>query len=232
MASFANLTQANVLKLMFNATNWANIADNTATSPATVLYISLHNADPGDGGSQNTNETAYTNYARIAVARTAGGWTISGAAPTQVTNVAAINFAQCGATGDVLTHWGVGLSASGAGTLLASGPIGSGPALGFTCNAASPGQLTVPASAATVNQRVSVYPTPTGALPTGLTEGTVYYVGAVAGNVITLSTTASNGSPVNTSSAGSGNAIFQSPLAVSSGITPSFGAGALILKLW
>ena len=30
------------LKLVLNATNWSLIADNTATTPATVLYVSLH----------------------------------------------------------------------------------------------------------------------------------------------------------------------------------------------
>lgn len=232
MASFTSGTQLAFLRLLFTAVAWANIGDNAAASPATLLYISLHNGDPGDGGSQTTNETAYSNYARLAVARTTGGFTVSGGSPAQVVNAGSINFAQCGVVGDVLTHFGIGLSPSGAGILVASGPIGAGPALEFTCTSASPGQLTVPGSAAVINQRVSVYPTPTGALPTGLTEGLVYYVGAVAGSVITLSTTASNGSPVNTSSVGSGNAIFQSPLAVSNGITPSFAAGALIVKQW
>lgn len=232
MASFTGATSLHFLQLLFNATAWANIADNAAASPVTLLYISLHNADPGDNGSQTNNETAYSNYARIAVARSVGGFTTSGLAPSQVVNAGAINFAQCGVVGDVLTHFGIGLSPSGAGTLVASGPIGAGPALEFTCSSASPGQLTVPGSAAVANQRVSVYPTPTGALPTGLTEGLVYYVGSAAGTIITLSTTASNGSPVNTSSVGSGNAIFQSPLAVSNGITPSFAAGALIVKQW
>lgn len=232
MASLSTSTQLAILRILYNAINWVSIADNTVSAPATLLYISLHNADPGDAGSQTTNETAYTNYARISVARTAGGFTVSGGSPSQVVNAGSINFAQCGVTGDVLTHWGIGLSPSGAGTLLASGPIGAGPALEFTCTQASPGQLTIPGSAASINQRVSVYPTPTGTLPTGLTEGTVYYVGAVAGTTITLSTTSGNGSPVNTSSVGAGNAIFQSPLAVSNGVTPVFAAGALTTKLW
>jgi hypothetical protein len=232
MASLANGTETSILQLLFNATTWTSIAVNATTSPATNLYVSLHNADPLEGGSQSTSETAYTNYARVAVARTTGGWSVSGNNPAQVSNVAAITFAQCGATGDTLTYFGLGLSASGAGTLLMSGPIGPGPAYGFTCTSASPGTLTVPGSSLTVNQRVMVYGLGPGlTLPTGITEGTVYYVGTVTGTAVTLSTTTANGSPVNTTSVGAGVLLPCSPLAVSSNITPSFAAGALISYL-
>jgi hypothetical protein len=233
MASFSNSTELAILKLLLNATNWANIADNTVTSPATNLYVSLHNANPGDAGSQTTNETVYTNYARVAVARTTGGFTTSGADASQVVNAATISFAQCGATGDTLTYWGLGLGSSGAGTLLMSGPIGPGPAYAFTCTNASPGSLTIPgAGTLAVNTRVAVFPVgPFATLPTGFTEGTVYYVGTSGAGVATLSTTAGNANPVNTSSTGAGVIIICSPLAVATNITPSFAAGALIAYL-
>ena len=173
---------------------WSTIAQN-AGAPATNLYFSLHNNNPGAGGSQTTNETAYTNYARVAVARTTGGFTTtlgSGTTLSSVTNAAVINFPACGATGDTLTHWGLGLSASGAGTLLAYGPIAaSGNPVPFTCTSASPGVLTAYGYTPAVNDRVSVYQVP-GAelLNTGLTEGTVYFVGtAPGGQTLTLSTT-------------------------------------------
>lgn len=232
MASFANLTQTNIMKLVFQAVNWLSIADNTATSPATSLYISLHNADPGEAGNQTTNETSYSNYARVAVTRSAGGFTVSGTSPAVVSNAAAVNFPQCGVTGDTITHFGVGLAPTGTGTLLGSGPVGSGPALEFTATSASPSILTVPNSAFAINNRASAYPTQSGTLPSGITEGVVYYIGTVSGLNITLSTTAANGSPVNTSSVGSGVIILQTPLLVSQNITPSFSIGALNAKLW
>ena len=58
-----------LLKLLFQAVPIANIADNATTAPLTLLYISLHTADPGAAGAQNTSEAAYTGYARVAVAR-------------------------------------------------------------------------------------------------------------------------------------------------------------------
>ncbi|HEY6925150.1 MAG TPA: hypothetical protein VI653_16865 [Steroidobacteraceae bacterium] len=231
MPNFASSFWSNVAQLVFNATSWTSIAQNIGTSPATQFYISLHNADPGIGGSQTTNETAYTNYARVAVNRTSGGFTVSGSNPVQITNAGGISFAQCGSTGDTLTYWGVGLASSGAGTLLASGPIGTGLPLDFTCTLASPGVLTIPGSSFAVNNRLAVYGNAAGTLPSGLTEGTVYFVGTATGTAITLSTTTANANPVNTTSVGAGYAIVCSPLAVSNGITPSFGAGALLAYL-
>jgi|SRR6478735_4114614 len=231
MASFTNSAENSILALLFNATQWANIADNTATSPLTNLYVSLHTADPAEGGSQTSSETAYTNYARQAVARTSGGWTVSGTDPTQVVNAATISFPQCGATGATLTHFGIGSLVSGAGVLYASGVIGptAGPILAFTGTLASPCVLTMPGHSYSVDDRISVYHSPVATLPVGITEGTVYYVGTVSGNTITLSTTAANANPVNASAAGSGWAAKQTPLAVSSLITPSFAASALKL---
>ncbi len=229
MASFTNGTESALLSLIFTATNWANIADNTATAPLANLFVSLHTADPGEAGSQTTNETAYTSYARQSVARTTGGFTVSGSDPTQVVNAATITFPQCGVTGATLTHWGIGTLVSGAGVLLASGVIGptAGPTLDFTCSLASPGSLTVPGSAFSVNDQVSCYHSPVGTLPTGITEGTVYFVGTVTGIAITLSTTTANGTPVNTSTVGAGWLAKQTPLAVANLITPSFAASAL-----
>ena len=113
----------NILRLIFNATAWANIADNAASSPVTNLHLSLHTADPGVGGSQTTNETSYTNYARVAVVRTTSGWTAASSASTQ--NVSLLQFPQCGATGATITHVAIGTAASGAGTILYSGALNS-----------------------------------------------------------------------------------------------------------
>jgi len=112
----------NLLKLVFNATNWANVADNASSSPYTNLYLSLHTADPGVGNAQTTNETSYTNYARIAVARTSGGWTVS---TNTASNTALAQFAQCGASGATLTHVAIGTASSGAGNVLYAGALNS-----------------------------------------------------------------------------------------------------------
>lgn len=118
-----SLTAAsNILKIQLTATAWANIADNAASSPLTSLYLSLHTADPGTGGSQLTNETAYTNYVRVAVARTSGGWTVTS---NSAVNAALVQFAQCGVTGATITHVAIGTASSGAGLVLYAGALTS-----------------------------------------------------------------------------------------------------------
>ena len=111
------------LKLVFNGTGITNIADNTVTSPLTNLYVSLHTADPTATGTQTSNEAAYTSYARVAVARTTGGWTVSGTAPGSVSPVAAVTFPACTGSTSTFTYFGVGSLVSGAGVLYYSGTV-------------------------------------------------------------------------------------------------------------
>jgi len=113
----------NILALIFNATTWNNIAENDTSSPNTSLYLSLHTADPGVGGSQTTNETAYTNYARVAVVRTSVGWEVPASGETS--NADLVQFAQCGVTGATVTHVAIGTDSSGAGLVLYAGALNS-----------------------------------------------------------------------------------------------------------
>ena len=109
-----------LLKLIFNATAIANIADNAASSPLTNLYVSLHTADPGEAGTQATNETSYGAYARVAVARTSGGWTVTA---NSVSPAANVDFPLCTSSTATITHFGVGVAISGATKLLYSGTV-------------------------------------------------------------------------------------------------------------
>lgn len=83
----ADVTETNLLKLIFNATAIANIADNAATAPITIISYALHTADPGDAGTQATSEAAYTSYARTTVARTTGGHTVTANSVSPVANI-------------------------------------------------------------------------------------------------------------------------------------------------
>lgn len=118
--SKGNTFENDLLKLIFNATAIANIADNAATSPLTNLYASLHTADPGEAGSQTTSEAAYTSYARVAVARTSGGFTVTA---NIVSPVANISFPAATGGSETETHFAIGTASSGAGKLLYSGTV-------------------------------------------------------------------------------------------------------------
>lgn len=109
------------LKLIFNATAISLLADNTATTPLTVLYVSLHTADPTAAGNQTSSEISYTGYARVSVARTSGGWTVT---TNSVSPVADISFPiSTGGTGGTATFAAIGTAVSGTGKILYSGAI-------------------------------------------------------------------------------------------------------------
>jgi hypothetical protein len=118
--SKSNALETAWLQLLFNATTFANVAINATSSPITSLYVSLHTADPGEAGDQTTSECAYTSYARVAVARNSGGWTVSG---NSVIPAAIIDFPAATGGSETATYFGVGKSSSGSGVLFYSGAI-------------------------------------------------------------------------------------------------------------
>lgn len=120
--SKGNTFENDFLKLIFNATNIANIADNAATAPLTNLFVALHTADPGEASDQTTNEATYTSYARVTVARTSGGWTV---AANNASNAALVTFPKATGGSETITHFSVGTLTSGAGKILYSGILDS-----------------------------------------------------------------------------------------------------------
>jgi len=118
--SISNTTENAVLLLVFNATAWANYADNAATSPQTNVHTALHTADPGEAGTMSTTEAAYTSYARVNVARTSGGWTVTA---NSVSPVAEIAFPAATGGSETETHFSTGKTGGGATAILFSGTV-------------------------------------------------------------------------------------------------------------
>ena len=122
MTAKSNSLEADLIALIFNKTlpSWMG---TLATTGNDDLFVSLHTGDPGEAGNQTTNETYYTGYARVADARTSGGWSCSA---NTATNTALVQFPQCTAGGPhVITHAGIGTSASGTGRLLYKAALAS-----------------------------------------------------------------------------------------------------------
>lgn len=109
-----------ILALILTAVAWADLAENDSSAPATNLYLSLHTATPGVGGSQLTSEATYGAYARLAVLRTAGGWTVAAAVGQ---NAALAQFLECTSGSEVITHVAIGRDAAGAGLVLYAGAL-------------------------------------------------------------------------------------------------------------
>lgn len=111
------------VNLLYRAVTWANIAENASASPITDIYIGLHTGNlTAATDSKAENETAYTNYVRVAVARPAG-W--NAAAGGATANTATISFAQCGVTGATLTHVSTGKTSAGATPVFHYGALNS-----------------------------------------------------------------------------------------------------------
>jgi hypothetical protein len=227
MAGLGNSVESSILQLIFNATTWANVAINATASPLTNLFVALHTADPGEAGTQSTNEIAYTSYARVAIARTAGGWTISGTIPTIVSNAVAVTFPTCTGLTPTALYWSIGTLTSGAGVIICSGPLSSSPVGVFTADQSNE-RIQIKSHALALDDRIGFFQLGGLVLPTGITEGIAYFVGTIVdADTITVSTTAGNANPVNITVNGQGLAYKLLPFNISTGVTPSFAIGAL-----
>jgi hypothetical protein len=121
--SKSNAFENSLLLLLFNNTDIANIGDaaglqNSATAGS--LYLALHTADPGEAGDQTTNECTYGSYARVAVARSGAGWTVSGATAS---NTALAQFPECTSGSETITYVSIGMLSAGASVILYSGAL-------------------------------------------------------------------------------------------------------------
>lgn len=149
--SASNDFESDILALIFQNTNIANIGDATGVRGATTagsLFVALHTADPGEAGNQSTNETSYTGYARQGVVRSAAGWTISGTNPTQVANAANVDFPASTLGTPLITHFSVGYQVSGATKIIVSGALNSPQTINL---GATPNRFAIGALTATVD---------------------------------------------------------------------------------
>ncbi len=88
-----NAFENSLLQLIFNNAALSNIGNAAGLQPSGVagnLYVALFTAAPSD--NSDGTEAAYTGYARVAVARTSAGWTIT---DNVCENTEAITFEEC-----------------------------------------------------------------------------------------------------------------------------------------
>lgn len=109
--SKGNTTENDLLAKIFKATalSW---------DAATDLEIHLHTADPGEAGNSTTSEATYGSYAAVTVARSGVGWTV---AANEAENAALIQFPQCTAGSNTLTH--VSITPASSTQILYSGAL-------------------------------------------------------------------------------------------------------------
>ena len=113
----SNTWESQIVRLLFHATSVEGVATNHA-APLTSLSIQLHTASPTDTGSMEAAEATYGAYARVGVARTSVGWTITGssAATATVSPATNITFPQATSGTNTITHFSIGNSTVAAST--------------------------------------------------------------------------------------------------------------------
>jgi hypothetical protein len=126
--ALASTSQTALVTLLFQNTAMANVGNSGGLQPSSAagsFFLSLHTANPGVTGTQTTSEAAYTSYARVAVARSSGGWTVTGTQPCVAENAAAATFPAATGGTETETYFGIGTATSGAGQLLISAALTS-----------------------------------------------------------------------------------------------------------
>ena len=116
----SNYLENGIIGLVFNATSVLNLAQDSSGGGATNLIVALHTADPGEAGTQNTNEATYTSYTRIKVERTSSGFTVAGGTATLTTVQA---FPQATGGSETLTHASISLSTASTADVLYYGAL-------------------------------------------------------------------------------------------------------------
>jgi hypothetical protein len=213
----------------------ANVGDASGLQPSATagsLYFAGHTAWPGEApASQQVSEAAYTGYARGACARGAG----FGAASNGVINLAAavsLGIRTDNGATVVIPYWSLGFAASGATEMHAWGVFGDATfgARAFMCDDATADTILVPAHGLVADDRIAFFDIESGgALPGGVTEGTVYWVRStgLTTDRFTVSAT-QGGASIAISSLGSGIATKVVPLQVNQNTDPQLSTATLI----
>ena len=231
MSSKSNELENDLLQLLFNnvipgSSVLTNIGSGIqASSTAGSLHVSLHTADVGETGSQTTSEMTIQNYARIAVARSTAGWTVS---TNNASNAAQIRFPASGTFGATnapqdARFFAIGTAATGAGHILYTGHLGDDVNV-FNANA-STDQLDVEDNPYSLDDEVFIFEVPGEALPTGISRG-IYFVLTPSADLFQISTT-QGGAAVNFTGDGSGYIARLVPRTLDNGDAFTFEIGDL-----
>lgn len=222
--SKSNSLENSLLLLLFNADPISGLAEDDTSSPVTDLHFSLHATWPAESGNQTSGEVSYTSYARAPVARDNTGFTVTA---NSVSPAAAVDFPACTGGTATANFFGVGTDLSGTGLLLYRGVIGAAPTI---VTGATSDTITSPAHGLAVDDPVVLWPVYGLALPTGITEGTIYYVKtAPDANSVTLSATV-GGSTLDITAVGVGAIQKVTPISISNGVTPSLTTATVITE--
>jgi len=127
--SKSNIHETAILKLVFQNIAHANIGNASGLQPSSAagnLYAALFTASPTD--TDSGTEANYISYARVAIVRSAAGFTVSG---NSCENASTVTFPTSTGGSNTVTHFGIYTALSGGdlirwGALTSSAAIASG----------------------------------------------------------------------------------------------------------
>lgn len=203
------------MKTIYASNQFLDYHVGRSTPPAISPYLGLLTA------VETPTEPSGNGYVRVPIGSAQFG---SAAASGLVSNTAAITYAQAtGSWGDII---GLGIwDAVTSGNLLRKTYAVSGAWFTFTA-LASNDELNCPGHAFVNTDRIVVIDLPGSVLPTGLTQGTLYYAVSVSGDILKVSLT-SGGAAVNITANGAGRLAKVIPTTVNTGSIPSFAIGTI-----
>ena len=197
---------------------------------STNLYLSLHTAGLGESpaSGQDTSEATFGSYARLAISRTTNNWDSLGGGLFANGNVTNFTFAQAGAANvpQVITHWALGVTNSGPGPVIYSGPLADSDAQPFTVNASVDATLFQSiAHGHSSNDQVVLIALPNVTFPSGVTSNLLLYARDVSNDGLSVTAVAGNAAI----SIGSGAGLIAGMTAqtISENNTPRFTSNTL-----
>jgi hypothetical protein len=193
---------------------------NSAAFDVNALYMALHTDNPGETGA--SNEVVGGIYARQNVLTSFGA-----AAAGQVQNDTIVEFTGMPATTVMaISFW----DAVTTGNCLWTGWLGGTPVSMFAANATDD-VFTAYGHGLIDTDRVTFEARDGGGLPTGISEGTVYFARDATTDTFKVALT-SGGTAINLTASGEGAAIKVAPKTVANaGDTVRFAVGAITVRL-
>lgn len=212
MSGFSDYTAQAVLN---------HITGKSAIFSLPTVYVALFTAVGTDAGTGFT-EVSGNNYARSTTS--ASTWnSSSGSAPSSITNALAIAFPTSTGSWGTVIAWGHYDALTG-GNLLTWDYIGNFTWNPVTVSLASPGVITSPAHGYSVGDTVIFSDEYGGTAPSFSASNFTGQLVIAHAATDTFDVT-NGGTPVNTSSTGSGAVRKISPTVIGTGATPTFSSG-------
>lgn len=196
-------------------------------SPANVYAALLSAVTDEEAGT--VTEFSYVGYARVVITF---GAPAAGAGGRQVANSAKVTFGKKTDAGSV-TAIAIGVyDAAAAGNLVDIIPLDGADQMFFVADDVAGDTLRCPTHGMAADQRVRFEPMPGGALPTGLTVDTTYWViaGGLTADVFKVSAT-QGGAAIDITAVGRGVVKRLTPVLINQNDTPEFDIGTLKIAL-